>query len=105
MNDRLEIYFDPAYSAAQGGVIFGTTSPTPGCFGEVLAPALPIPGDLNCDGMVDFRDINPFVLLLSNPVAWQAAYPDCPMEDGDVNGDGSVSFRDINPFVALLSSG
>jgi hypothetical protein len=28
--DRLEIYFDPAYTVTQGGVIFGTTSPSPG---------------------------------------------------------------------------
>jgi hypothetical protein len=63
------------------------------------------PGDLNCDGSVDFGDINPFVLALTNPAAWQAAYPDCPMLNGDISGDGSVDFGDINPFVALLSGG
>jgi hypothetical protein len=104
--DRLEIYFDPAYTITQGGVIFGTTSPSPGCAGEIQAPAQPspvTPGDLNCDGVVDFRDINPFVLLLTNPGAWQQAYPNCPMLNGDINGDGSVNFRDINPFVGLLT--
>jgi hypothetical protein len=60
-------------------------------------------GDVNCDGMVDFGDINPFVLLLSNPVAWQGAFPGCPLVNGDINGDGAVNFGDINPFVALLS--
>lgn len=63
-----------------------------------------VKGDLNCDGAVDFRDINPFVLYLSNPSAWQAAYPGCPAQNGDINNDGTYpSFRDINPFVALLS--
>jgi hypothetical protein len=60
-------------------------------------------GDLNCDGSVNFGDINPFVLALTDPVAWQAAYPGCPVANGDINGDGSVSFGDINPFVALLT--
>jgi probable HAF family extracellular repeat protein len=63
------------------------------------------PGDLNCDGTVGFGDINPFVLILSNPDAWQQAYPECPLLNGDINGDGSVSFGDINPFVALLTGG
>jgi hypothetical protein len=62
-------------------------------------------GDLNCDGSINFGDINPFVLHLSNFSAWQAAYPGCPATNGDINGDGTwSSFRDINPFVALLST-
>ena len=35
-------------------------------------------GDLNCDGVVTFLDINPFVQLLSDPAGWQASYPGCP---------------------------
>ncbi len=63
----------------------------------VLAPCV---GDLNCDGHIDFGDINPFVLYLSNFGAWQAAFP-----NGDINCDGTygqASFGDINPFVALM---
>ncbi len=60
-------------------------------------------GDLNCDGVVNFDDINPFVLALSNPAGYQAAYPDCDILNGDCNGDGVVTFDDINPFVALLA--
>lgn len=62
-------------------------------------------GDVNCDGVVNFRDINPFVLLLSNPTAYQAQYPTCPTANGDINCDGAVGFRDINAFVALIASG
>ncbi|MEW6253069.1 MAG: FG-GAP-like repeat-containing protein [Planctomycetota bacterium] len=62
-----------------------------------------LPGDLNCDGRVDFDDINPFVLALSDPQAYQAAYPGCNILNGDCNGDGQVNFDDINPFVALLT--
>jgi hypothetical protein len=63
------------------------------------------PGDLNCDNLVDFSDINPFVLILSNPAAWQQTYPGCPQLNGDIDGDGTVGFGDINPFVALLTGG
>ena len=65
----------------------------------------PLPGDLNCDGTVDFADINPFVLRLSNPAAYLAEYPICPDANGDISGDGTVDFGDINPFVALLVGG
>ncbi len=67
------------------------------------APALH-PGDLNCDGIVDFDDINPFIIALADPVAYQQAYPDCNFLNGDCNGDGYVDFDDINPFIVLLSS-
>jgi photosystem II stability/assembly factor-like uncharacterized protein len=61
-------------------------------------------GDMNCDGTVDFGDINPFVLYLSSFETWQATYSDCPPSNGDINGDGDYpSFGDINPFVELLT--
>jgi hypothetical protein len=62
-------------------------------------------GDLNCDGMIDYRDINPFVLYLCNYAAWQNMYPCCDPRNGDINCDGvygQSSFGDVNPFVALL---
>ncbi len=62
-------------------------------------------GDLNCDGAVGFADINPFVLALSNPAAYAATYPNCPLGNRDIDGDGVFGFGDINPFVALLSAG
>jgi hypothetical protein len=68
------------------------------CTGGVL-------GDLNCDGIVGFDDINPFVLAISDPAAYVATYPDCDILNGDCNGDGFVDFDDINAFVVLLSGG
>ncbi len=69
---------------------------------EATVCAAVVLGDLNCDGIVDFDDINPFVLALSNPAAYQAAYPDCNILNGDCDNDGDVDFDDINAFVALL---
>jgi hypothetical protein len=60
-------------------------------------------GDLNCDGAVNFADINPFVLALADPAGYAATYVGCPTSNGDINADGSVNFGDINPFVALLT--
>lgn len=60
-------------------------------------------GDLNCDGSVNFADINPFVLALTDPAGYALAFPNCAIANGDINDDGSVNFGDINPFVALLT--
>jgi len=62
-------------------------------------------GDLNCDRTVDFQDINPFVLAMSNPSAYAQEFPYCDAMLGDINGDGTFDFGDINPFVELLIGG
>ncbi|MBP7747447.1 MAG: hypothetical protein KA383_15120 [Phycisphaerae bacterium] len=62
-------------------------------------------GDLNCDGVANFKDINPFVLRLANPATYAGTFPNCPSYNADINNNGVVGFDDINPFVALLSSG
>lgn len=66
---------------------------------------LPRPGDLNCDELVNFGDINAFVLALTNPTTYRAVFPECDQRNADVNADCAVDFGDINPFVALLSGG
>jgi hypothetical protein len=66
--------------------------------------ALRTPGDLNCDGRVDFDDIDPFVAALSGPTVYTATYPACPQQNGDCNGDGEINFDDIDTFVALLGA-
>ncbi|MEW6199295.1 MAG: M6 family metalloprotease domain-containing protein [Planctomycetota bacterium] len=60
-------------------------------------------GDLNCDGYVDFGDINPFVLAFMEPATYAATYPDCPLFKRDINGDGVFNDQDINGFVFLLA--
>ena len=60
-------------------------------------------GDMNCDRVINFGDINPFVVALNGATDYQAAYPNCNWLSADCNGDGVVDFADINPFVELLS--
>jgi hypothetical protein len=61
-----------------------------------------ISGDMNCDGQINFGDVNAFVLAVSNPAGYAAAYPNCNILNGDINGDGLVDYGDVNAFVALL---
>jgi hypothetical protein len=61
-------------------------------------------GDMNCDGRVDFDDINPFVMAVSDPVGYHAQYASCNILNGDFSDDGSVNVVDINPLVELLSA-
>ncbi len=66
--------------------------------------ATQIRGDLNCDGRVDFFDIDPLVAAFSGPAAYAAQFPTCQWLQGDCDDDGDVDFFDIDPFVALLGS-
>ena len=61
--------------------------------------------DLNCDGLVNSFDIDPFVLALTDPVAYAAAYPECNILNADANCDGLINSFDIDPFVDLLTGG
>jgi hypothetical protein len=60
-------------------------------------------GDTNCDGAVNNFDITPFVLSLTDPAAYAAAYPGCSRLNGDINADAQVNNFDITPFVQLLA--
>ncbi len=67
-------------------------------------PPLMGDGDVDCDGDVDFFDIDALVTALSGPAAYDADYPTCRWLNGDCDGNGVVNFFDIDPFIALLGS-
>ncbi|TWT45134.1 hypothetical protein RAS1_15560 [Phycisphaerae bacterium RAS1] len=50
-------------------------------------------------------DINAFVLALSDPAGYAAAYPNCSVLVCDTNLDGAVDVLDINPFVSRILGG
>jgi hypothetical protein len=58
-------------------------------------------GDVNCDGAVNFDDIDRFVEALSygGGAGWPHA---CEWLRADTNGDATVSFDDIDWFVASI---
>lgn len=61
-------------------------------------------GDLDCDGDVDFDDIDPFIAALSGQSAYGNAYPNCSWMNADCNDDGRVNFDDVDGFVARIGS-
>lgn len=81
--DRLEVYFDPAYTVSSGGVVFGTTSPTDGCSGQVLLFCHP--ADFDCDGDVDLVDMLTFASCASGPA--MPTPPGCEGKDLDHDND------------------
>jgi photosystem II stability/assembly factor-like uncharacterized protein len=72
--------------------------------GVYLGTVGPFAGDLNCDGYVDFEDIDPFVLAIIGGSVYGEQYPDCNPLLADINGDRSADFDDIDPFVECLAN-
>ncbi|MBK8915590.1 MAG: S8 family serine peptidase [Phycisphaerales bacterium] len=62
-------------------------------------------GDLNCDGRLDYFDIDPLVVALVDPDAYHLLHPGCDLQRGDVDGDGAFTLFDIEPFLDLLFAG
>ncbi|MCH8806592.1 MAG: hypothetical protein IH986_10950 [Planctomycetes bacterium] len=62
-------------------------------------------GDLNCDGVLNGADINPFFLALGNPTMYATRFPNCDPMNGDINRDGRLDGADINPFFVCLGGG
>ncbi len=76
-------------------------------WGIALAPGCT--GDANCDGAVNWRDIDFFVAGMNDDVmAWRQMFlpqlADCPFSNLDANGDGGVNWRDIDVFVSLQNT-
>ncbi len=58
--------------------------------------------DMNCDGVVNFDDINGFVLAVVGQSEYEAQYPGCRWLNADCNNDSAVNFDDIELFIELL---
>jgi hypothetical protein len=69
--------------------------------GAYERPAVVV-GDSNCDGVIDYCDINVFVCALVEPAAYPGRYPGCNLSFAGCNGDGLVNFYDISPFIDSL---
>ena len=65
-------------------------------FGADIFHSIPLRGDVNRDGVIDFLDITTFVTLLNfSPNGFRA--------EADIHVDGVVNFLDIMPFVDVLT--
>ncbi len=72
--------------------------------GQSFILSASLPGDFNADGVVDTQDINPFILALTQPSAYESTYGASP-DAYETNGDGVLNTQDINSFIALLTGG
>ncbi len=75
-------------------------APDMGCYEALGVPILP--GDMNCDGLVNAADHPLFVQALLVP---PLPAPCNPLTAADLNADGLLDGRDIPGFVAALLAG
>ena len=67
-------------------------------FGASVIHNIPLLGDVNRDGLVNFLDIAPFIQRLSfSPSGFRI--------EADLNRDGITNFLDISPFIQVLAGG
>ena len=71
----------------------------------LFGAATAITGDMDCDGDIDFDDIDDFVLGLNNPAQYQSDRGVPASLKGDTDGDGDLDFDDITGFVDILGGG
>ncbi|HUN81111.1 MAG TPA: hypothetical protein VMV81_06320 [Phycisphaerae bacterium] len=61
-----------------------------------------LPGDMNCDGLINVGDVEPWVLAVLNPSGYAASFPACDMTLGDLNGDGRIDGADVRGLVSAI---
>jgi hypothetical protein len=82
---------------ANAVLMIGGTFELSGGFWPGAAPSI-CRGDCNCDGNINFADINAFVAVLQNPSSA------CSFDNCDVDGSGAINFADINALVDALQN-
>lgn len=106
--------FDANVAPTAGAITFGLHKPAAQNSLEVSAsvPSNPDPclaiasADANCDGAVNFFDIDPFLVALFDNTAYLANGDWCGNNCAtDVNSDGAVNFFDIDPFLECVFDG
>lgn len=95
----------PGHPTAYSKVMSGTHDVLGTLSGPAVVHVLGPCGDLNCDGLVNSFDIDPFVLALVQPDEYAYQFPDCDRMRADINCDGLVNAFDIDPFVICLIAG
>jgi hypothetical protein len=94
----------PAHWPVTGVTVSGVTA---AAFTFTVAPS-GCPGDGNCDGQINWRDIDYLIAGQNDNVsAWTALFPSgptCPFLNLDTSGDSHVNWRDIDPFIALMNT-
>ena len=96
-SNAVEAVLDPSHKykllviADTGDMLIYTTKLWPG--------AVAVPGDANCDGVIDVADITSLssYILGATPEKWS-------MANADANGDGAIDVADITAIVTMILS-
>lgn len=94
---EVELYETLVAGIAPGSIVTGQLDT------EFVAPSLR--GDVNCDGRVDYFDINPLLVALDGQSDFESSYPTCNWLNADCDCDQDVDYFDIGPFLDLLGTG
>lgn len=65
---------------------------------DLIIDGAAMPGDLNCDVVLDLDDVPPFTTALIDA----GAFTECNIDAADMNGDTNFDGADIAPFVDAL---
>jgi hypothetical protein len=114
--DTLDIYYDG--QPLSTGLVWSTHMDTAGIkaiactdlfsntmdnyYYDDVALSPVIRGDVDCDGLVNTFDIDPFVLAIVNPEVYAQQFWYCDIMNADVDQDGLVNTFDIDPFVECI---
>lgn len=72
--------------------------------GQLTEPPMQRMADMNCDGVVNGKDVEAFVLAVLSPADYATRYHGCDINNGDINGDGRVDDADVPDFAAALAN-
>jgi hypothetical protein len=86
------------YDGAVGPFVLNVTDDGQPCSG----PCGGVRGDANCDGTVNFFDIDPFLTALFNLPTYLGTFCDGSICAVDIDCSGNVDFFDIDPFLNCL---
>ena len=99
---RVEWPMPVTFDAQCNAVVKYTTLTNVAVNQTITVPAL---GDMNCDGLVNNFDIDPFLDALFDPATYDANNPNCIILNGDVDGSGTVDSFDIEGFLDCVGAG
>ncbi len=93
---------------AAGGTYHGDDTECTDGNGNDVADLCECHADANCDGAVNFDDLNFFVAAVVDQANWEGLFegaPPCDYLQNDCNWDTYVNFDDINAFVDAVVAG